>query len=115
MLIGGGLNKFGDLAYYGQPHNLFVYFFLLYGLPGLIILLSILWESIRSMIFYFQTNKAKDKMMEAGLFMASVSLFAVGLTDSTLFGVENRMIFVTWLALFVGFVREIKMEFDHAK
>ena len=115
MLIGGGLNKFGDLAYYGQPHNLFVYFFLLYGLPGLIILLSILWESIRSMIFYFQTNKAKDKMMEAGLFMASVSLFAVGLTDSTLFGIENRMIFVTWLALFVGFVREIKMEFDHAK
>ena len=115
MLIGGGLNKFGDLAYYGQPHNLFVYFFLLYGLPGLIILLSILWESIRSMIFYFQTNKAKDKMMEAGLFMASVSLFAVGLTDSTLFGVENRMIFVTWLALFVGFVREIKMDFDHAK
>ena len=115
MLIGGGLNKFGDLAYYGQPHNLFVYIFLLYGVPGLIILLSILWESIRSMIFYFQTNKAKDKMMEAGLFMASVSLFAVGLTDSTLFGVENRMIFVTWLALFVGFVREIKMEFDHAK
>ena len=115
LLIGGGLNKFGDIAYYGQPHNLYIYIFLLYGVPGLIFLLSILWENIWSMIFYFQANRTRDQLMQAGLFMATMSLFAVGLTESTLFGIEIRIIFMTWLALFIGFMREGKMETNYEK
>jgi len=115
MLVGRGLNKFGDLAYYGQPHNLYIYIFLLYGVPGLIILLSILWANIRNVLFYFYANSADNKMLGVGLFMATLSLFTVGLTESTLFGIEIRMIFMTWLALFIGFMRENKMGFDHAK
>jgi len=114
LLIGGGFIEYGKIAYYIQPHDLYIYMLLQYGLPGLVILLSILWETIMETVLCFQTNSV-NKMMLAGLFLAVLTTFAIGFTESTLFGIEPRMIFITWLALCIGFTREKRLEMKHRK
>lgn len=110
LLLGNGLDIFAYSAYYGQPHNLYLYFLLQYGLPGLMLML-ILAGYFWTLGFRLRKNGlTKANPVLAALWFAIIGYFAIGLVESNLMGIENRMIFMTLAACFTGLAREFKSE-----
>lgn len=110
LLWGNGLDVFAQSAYYGQPHNLYLYMLLQYGLLGLgfvLILAGYFW------ILGFRLWKGglmRANPVLAALWFAVMGYFAIGLVESNLMGIENRMIFMTLSACFAGLAREVNAE-----
>jgi O-antigen ligase len=109
LFTGNGLDTFANQAYYGQPHNVYLYIVLEYGLPGLTLILTALWQVWKRGWHVRMTLMTREPML-AALWIALLSYFLIGLVESNLFGIENRMIFLACLACFVGLYRELRTE-----
>ncbi len=113
LLFGNGLDIFAQTAYYGQPHNLYLYLLLQYGLPGLVLVL-ILGGYFWTLGFRLRkSGLLKVNPMLAALWFAVTGYFAIGLVESSLMGIESRMIFMTLVACFIGLAREVSVERIH--
>jgi hypothetical protein len=108
LFSGNGLDIFAQQAYYGQPHNLYLYLLLEYGLPGLLWSLLLGWHLLRRGWRARQLGLLRAEPLLAALWVTLLGYFAIGLVESNLLGIENRMIFLTIGACFVGLSREVR-------
>lgn len=108
LVAGNGMELFGGAAYWPQPHNLYVYFLLMYGLPGLLLLLTILMNIMRSGSDLLSRYVSDEKFLLIGIWLSILSCFLIGLTETSLLGIEDRMIFLTRIVFFIGLSRELK-------
>ncbi len=113
LLSGNGLELFAQSAYYGQPHNLYLYFLLQYGLPGFLMVL-ILFSYFWTLGLRLRKNGSmRANPILAALWFAVMGYFAIGLVESNLMGIESRMIFMTLAACFTGLAREVNTKCVH--
>jgi O-antigen ligase len=108
ILVGNGMDVFVTAAYYPQPHNLYIYLFLEYGLLGLLFGMIVCWSMWRH---GWQARRAglmaREPLLSA-LWIALLGYFAIGWVESSLIGIESRMIFLLAAACFVGLMREVR-------
>jgi len=108
LLLGNGMDIFGQYAYYPQPHSLYIYILLQYGLPGFSLVLALILRIfIHGWVLYRNKGFSDDPRI-LGLWLGLVGYFIVGLTESTLFGIENRVLFIIVLSAFEGLCFERK-------
>jgi hypothetical protein len=107
LLLGNGLDSFANNAYYGQPHNLFLYLVLQYGFLGLIWALALGWYLLGLGWRLRSSGTMRSVPEVAALWIALIGYFAIGFVESNMMGIENRMIFFTISACFVGLAREV--------
>ena len=107
LMIGNGLELFGSNAYYWQPHSLYVSFLLLYGVPGLLLILAILLNTVHSGYYLLSRYVSHEKFMVIGVWFSILVFFLVGMTESSLLSIEDRMIFLTHIAFLIGLRREL--------
>ncbi len=110
LMIGNGMEEFGARSIYPQPHNLYLYSLLTYGLPGLGIVLGIFWYLWKRGHMAFRCRLFHRVPLLAALWIGLISYFIVGLVESNLMGIEMRMIFFIYCACFSGLWREITAE-----
>jgi hypothetical protein len=106
LLFGNGLDIFANSAYYGQPHNLYLYIVLQYGLPGLLIVILLALYILKKGNRLRRSGWMRSEPVLATLWLGLLGYFAIGLVESNLMGVENRAIFMTLVACFAGLARE---------
>lgn len=110
LLFGNGLELFAQSAYYSQPHNLYLYLLLQYGLPGFSLILILAGFFWRLGLRLRKNSLMKANPILAALWFAVMGYFAIGLVESNLMGIESRMIFMTLAACFTGLAREVNAE-----
>jgi hypothetical protein len=106
LLFGNGLDIFANSAYYGQPHNLYLYIVLQYGLPGLLIVILLALYILKKGNRLRRSGWMRSEPVLATLWLGLLGYFAIGLVESNLMGIENRAIFMTLVACFAGLARE---------
>jgi O-antigen ligase len=110
LLFGNGMDLFEQKAFYGQPHNVYVYLILQYGLFGLSWFISLF------LLLFLQGWKARSKRLMdnepllAASWVALLGFFAIGFVESNLQGVEIRTMFFTYLICFTGLLKEVESE-----
>lgn len=110
LLIGNGMEEFALRAIYPQPHNLYIYLLLTYGLPGLALILGIDWYIVRFGYMAKRRQWFQHEPLLAALRVGLTGYFLVSLVESNLTGIENRMLFLIVLACFIGLRREVQAE-----
>lgn len=107
-LFGNGLELFAANSYYPQPHSLYLSMFLFYGLFGVgwVVFLLIYIGNYGFQIR--QQGQLNTEPILAGLWIALLSYFVIGLVESTLSTIEMRTIFLWIIACFIGLSREIR-------
>ena len=108
LIAGNGMDLFGDAAYWPQPHSLYVFFLLQYGLPGLLLLLAVFLNTIHSGFSMVSRLVSGEKFLIIGVWLSILVYALIGFTESSLFSIEDRMIFLTHIAFFIGLSREFK-------
>jgi O-antigen ligase len=110
LFVGNGIDDFARQAYYGQPHNVYIFLLLQYGAIGLLwvmLIMSVIWRrgwrARREGLF------AREPVL-AALWIALLGYFAIGLVETNLLDIENRTIFFLAVACFAGLVRELRAE-----
>ena len=108
LLFGNGMDPFGEIAFYFQPHNTYIYILLDFGLLGLGLVLGVVasialagWRDGREGLW------ERDRILQAA-WIAALSFFAVGMAESVLLGIELRMIVLTFLACYLGLRQELR-------
>jgi O-antigen ligase len=110
LIIGNGMDIFARQAYYAQPHNLYLYLLLEYGMVGLLWVALVIWRIwVRGWQLRRTGLMAREPML-AALWIALLSYFGIGLVESNLLGIESRMIFLFSMACLVGLSRELSVE-----
>ncbi len=110
LLLGNGMEEFGRQAYYGQPHNVYVYFLLQYGAVGLALLLGVVANLWRRGMRALKDGLARREPLLVGVWLALLGFFGVGLGESNLMGIENRQNLLMIVVLFIGLEREVREE-----
>jgi O-antigen ligase len=106
LLFGNGMDEFGKIAYYGQPHNLYIYLLLQYGVFGILLLLIMIGIILKMGInIYNIPIQLRDPLLTSSLF-GLVGFLIIGLVESNLMGIEMRQIFVIYLSIFIGVYRQ---------
>jgi O-antigen ligase len=108
LIIGNGMDLFALQAYYNQPHNLYIYLLLDYGLIGLIWAFALAWHLWQRGIHIRAAGSMVAEPLLAAMWIGLLGYLVVGLVESNLIGVELRMIFMTATACWTGLAREIK-------
>jgi O-antigen ligase len=110
LLFGSGLERFSAVAYYGQPHSVYVYLLLEYGLFGLVWFVAIMgviahrgWQARMNGLF-------RREPRLAGLWVYLLGFAIVGIVESNLQGIESRALFLSFYACFSGLRREVQAE-----
>ena len=110
LLTGNGMDLFALQAYYGQPHNLYIYLLLDYGLIGLIWVLVLAWHLWQRGIRIRTTGGMEAEPLLAAMWIGLLGYLVVGLVESNLMGIELRMIFMIAAACLAGLAREMAAE-----
>jgi len=108
LLFGNGMSAFGSQAAYPQPHSLYLYSGLEYGLIGVsaIILLSV--TVLRQGMVASRNGVLGGSPALEGLWMGLLGFFVIGFVESNLLGIELRMIFLIAASTFqVGVSEEL--------
>jgi O-antigen ligase len=113
LFLGNGLELFAQSAYYGQPHNLYVYSLLQYGLPGFSLILILAGYFWTLGLRLRKNGLMRAHPLLAALWFAVIGYFVIGLVESNLMGIENRMIFMILAACLIGLAREVSVERTH--
>ena len=108
LLFGNGMDPYGNVAYYFQPHNSFIYLLLEFGLLGLCLILGVL-----ACVAVKGWQDGSDGLWEQSwilpvLWIAALGFFAIGLTESVLLGIESRMIVLSFFACYLGLRRDLR-------
>ena len=104
------MDDFAQQAYYAQPHNVYIFLILQYGVVGLVwaaLVIRIIWR--RGWRLHRDGLMARESLL-AALWVALLGSFAVGLVESNLLEIEGRMIFFLVVACFCGLAREVRAE-----
>lgn len=112
LLFGNGIDIFIENAYYSQPHNIYIFLLLEYGLIGVLwalLVIAALWR--RGRIAYQYGAMCKEPLL-ASIWIAALSYFIIGLFETNLLSIEDRMIFMLLVACFTGLFREISSEYS---
>ena len=107
LLVGNGLERFDQLAYYAQPHNLYLYLLLQYGLVGVVWVFAVAAYIWRKGMSLRREGVMKDQALLAGTWVGLLGYFVIGLVESNLMSVESRLTFMTVAACFAGLASEI--------
>ena len=107
LFFGNGLDIFAKSAYYAQPHNLYLYVVLQYGLPGLLIIILLVTYILKRGNQLRRSGRMRSEPLLAALWLGLLGYFAIGLAESNLMGIESRAIFMTLVACFAGLAREV--------
>lgn len=110
LLSGNGLELFASEALYPQPHNLYLYLLLAYGIPGLVLGLCILVYLLWIARQIHKYGLFRQQPLLAGFWVGLLAYFVVGFVESTLMGIESRMFFALLNALLIGFAREAQQD-----
>jgi len=113
LIVGNGMDLFAEQAFYPQPHNAYVYMILNYGLTGLVFIFSVIGYFWTRGWHLHQHGILRHEPILAGLWIALLGFFVIGLVESNWMGIENRMIFLLTAALFTGLEREILSDTHH--
>lgn len=107
-LFGNGIDPFGMVAFYGQPHNLYLFLLLEYGLFGLLLLLGVgavlLYQGVRA----HQQGLMYREPLLMGVWLAIFSFYLLGMLETPLQALGGRMLFLLLLTFFVGLRRELR-------
>ena len=108
LLVGNGMDAFRGLAYYSQPHNTYINALLEYGLLGLGVILGVVaWVAVAGWRDGRDGLWERDWVLPA-MWLATLVFFAIGMTESVLMGVEQRMIVLNFLACYLGLRQEAR-------
>lgn len=113
LLFGNGMERFGTVAYYGQPHNVYLFMLIQYGLIGLF------WFVLAGVYIWLRGWYARSRgwfayePRLAGLWIAMLGFFGIGLVESNIQGIESRTLFLLLFAFFSGLTREIYSELQN--
>lgn len=107
LLIGNGIRRFAESAAYPQPHSLILYIALSYGVPGLCLVLGMIFHLLRQVWPGQRLHIIAHETLLRALWLGLLGYFAIGLVESNLMGMESRMLFSLVAACFVGLRREM--------
>lgn len=108
FLLGNGKDIYAQEAIHPQPHSLYVFMLLQYGLLGLLLTFAIIgricqlgWQARRSGLM-------KEYPILAGLWIALFGFFLIGLIETTWLTLLNRLLFVIIVSLFLGLYQQLQ-------
>jgi O-antigen ligase len=110
LLIGNGDTSFAQIAIWPQPHNIYLDFALNYGLVGLLFLIGLGVIMVITGLSAFRNGALRESPIAMALWLAILIFFFLGLVETSLIGIETRMMFLLLLATFYGLRREIMTE-----
>jgi O-antigen ligase len=108
LLFGNGKDIYAQEAIHPQPHSLYVFMLLQYGLLGLLLTCAIIgrfcqlgWQARRSGLM-------KEHPILAGLWIALFGFFLISLVETTWLTLLNRLFFVIIVSLFLGLYQQLQ-------
>lgn len=107
LLLGNGMGVYAANAYHAQPHNLYVFVLLAYGLVGLFLTLALIYDILRKGIMARLVGEIQSHPLLFGLWMALLNLFMIGTVETSWLSIENRMLFLILLSLFIQYYQEL--------
>lgn len=107
LLRGNGLDLFAQIAPYSQPHNVYLFLVLQYGLASLVPIFLIIWTLVLKGRFAYRMGWFHQEPFLAGLWIWLLSFFGIGLLESTLGGIDMRILFIIGLVSFTGLLRQV--------
>jgi O-antigen ligase len=108
LLFGNGMEDYAQHAYYAQPHNVYLFLLLQYGLVGLCWVALVLVSIWRRGWFARSRGWMHHEPLLAAYWIALLGFFLIGMVESTLLEIESRMLFLLVAACFSGLARELK-------
>lgn len=97
----------------GNPHNIYLFMLLQYGLLGLVLILLMFIAIFRRGLQAYTLGWMKQEPLLAGLWIAIIGLLFFGLFGTSLSYVEFRVMFAVVVSLFVGLWHEKRLETRH--
>lgn len=107
LILGNGETVFAANAIWAQPHSLLFDILLKYGLIGVLILLLLFVVIIKYGTKSFNRGDFKRSGILRALWVSILGFLITGLVESSLIGIETRMLFLMLVACFIGLSREI--------
>jgi hypothetical protein len=107
LLWGNGDIAFAANAIWPQPHSVFFDTLLNYGLIGLLLLLLLIILIIGYGILSYERGDLKRNPILRALWISLLGFFITGFVESSLIGIETRMIFLMLVACFIGLRRDL--------
>lgn len=108
-LVGNGAKPYSLVSPYPNPHNLYLYFIIHYGMVGLGLLLLFLLKIIILTLKGFKKGLTKENPLFASVATALIfGYFFVGLTEVPLQDINFRMVFFLLISAFLGIYKSAK-------
>jgi O-antigen ligase len=101
------MDVFADQAFYNQPHNVYFYMLLQFGLVGFVWILALLGYAWQRGWQWRKAGLMQREPLLGALWITLLGYFLIGMVESNLMGIESRMIFLWVLAFFLGLGREL--------
>ncbi len=103
FIMGNGARLYSLRAFYPNPHNLYFYFLLNYGIAGLTLLLFAFFKTIVSILKTFRMGITKINPLLGGIFTSLImGFFILGLTEVPLQDINLRTLFFLLFVAFLG-------------
>lgn len=109
LIWGNGEIAFASKAIWSQPHNILFDIILKYGLVGLLLLSLLLIVVIIQGTESFNRGDFKRFGILRASWVSIYGFLITGLVESSLIGIETRMLFLLLIACFIGLSREIPL------
>ena len=94
-MFGNGKDLFDQVAYYKQPHSLYVFLLLQYGILGVFPVVAMVKRLWQLGLQWRATNLMKQEPLLATLWITLLALFLVtGLVETIFLTLVNRLYFV---------------------
>lgn len=110
LLFGNGMQYFGEIGFYGQPHNNYIFVFLEYGAIGLILKLLLIFMVLRQGLRARVRGLMHQEPILAALWFILLAFFSIAVVESTFEGIEPRMLFYVFITCFIGLERELRLK-----
>jgi hypothetical protein len=105
-VLGAGMDDYARQAVHGQPHNVFVFLILRYGVLGIICLGAIMWRINREAWALRTRGVLARQPLLAVLWLALWGYLLNGLLESTLLDIYGRTFGLLMVTCFLGLRRE---------
>lgn len=92
-LFGNGVDRFIPLSFYPQPHNLFVFMLLEYGIVGLLFTFAIIGWLLSTGLQARREDYFKSFPQIAPMWIGTLGIFAIALTETTWISLNARLLF----------------------
>lgn len=113
-VLGAGMDDYARQAIYGQPHNVFVYLILRYGVLAIICLGAVMWRINREAWGLRARGVLARQPLLAVLWLALWAYLLNGLLESTLLDIYTRTFGLLMVTCFLGLRRETMEEIADA-